>query len=1367
MINVKFDSNHLENLSSVKKALLQKRLRHKELGATLDLLILKRPKQTPPVLSSMQQRLWYLDQLEPDTAVYNIPSAFRLSGSLNIDALQKSINEIVNRHDILRTSYLLDDENIVQVVAPSSSVKIPVVNIEGQNQKRQQLNLEDRLHEEARRPFNLSKGPIFRAVVYRLSGIEHILFFVVHHIAFDGWSFRIFLSELSEVYTASIENRPASLPDLSIQYADFAFWHQQWLQRGAIRKQMDYWLAKLGGELPILNMPADFPRPPHQSLNGSIERMHIEHELIEQLTAVGRLENATLYMVLLAAFTVLLHRYTGQRDLLLGTPIANRNHKQTEGIIGLLANTLVLRTTIEDRPSFQRLLQTVRDACLEAFAHPDAPFERLVEELNPERDLSITPVFQVMFSFQTVEGLPDSMSGIAITPVDVTLSVARTDLSLWITQRKKGLDLGLEYCTHLFRRDTVVRLLANYKILLESIAAIPDVNIDRLQMVSQDEKLMIEREFNATNGKYPEDKCLHEVIESQCNRSPGDRAVIFGETEISYQELDERSNRLAHFLRGEGVGPDVVVGICLERGIEMVIGVLAILKSGGAYLPLDPGYPPARLIYMVEDSKAPVVITQSSLKHLLPVHEEVKTICIDDDKEIIARHRDTMPENVNRPDNLAYVIYTSGSTGKPKGVQVPHGAVVNFLFSMCREPGMEKKDVLLAVTTLSFDLHVLEIYMPLIVGATVVVADRETASDGNLLLNLLHQSQATIMQATPSTWRLLLAAGWPGSKDLKILCGGESLPKDLLQELLPRSHGVWNMYGPTETTVWSSCYHLTNADQPILIGRPIANTRIYVLDRLMQHCPIGVPGELYIGGHGVSRGYLNRPELTEKQFIPNPFRSDQGARLYKTGDLARFRPDGNLEYLGRIDTQVKVRGFRIELTEIESVLSGHPSVGKCVVTVHEDSPGDARLFAYIVRKGGTRVDVTSIKSHLRIKLPDYMVPQNFIELEQLPLTPAGKVDRKNLPAIDLSNVAKTKSYVAPRDPLEIQLTELWEKILGTNPISVTDNFFDLGGHSLLGVRLFSGIEKMIGEKLPLALLYHAPTIEQLSKSLKEKNWSEAWSTLVPIQPQGSKPPLFLVHGAAGNVLLYRQLAFYLGADQPIYAFQAKGLDGKEPVHTSIEAMAKEYIQEQKKLQSQGPYYLGGYCMGGTIAYEMARQLSEAGHSVRMVAMFDTFNGWEKPRWPRKIYHHYQRIAFHFLNYLMIGSQDRKLFISEKIQESKRRTANWFSVNISRLLYRTRLRKDKPLVLMENINDKAVIEYVAAQYPGTIDLFRSKSAYAGYKDAYLGWDNNIVKKIELHHLNVYPGGALSQPFIKELASKLKECINLRQDPTNTE
>lgn len=1077
------DTKHLESLSSSKKALLEKRLRGLKLGATDRKSIAKRPDSAPRILSSMQQRLWYLDQLEPNTAVYNIPSAFKLSGDLEVKVLELSINEIIKRHEILRTRYRLEDENIVQVIDPVSPVALPIHDLPGGTKEKQLDSLNRQLHDEARRPFNLSEGPLFRIILYRLSDSEHVLFFMVHHIAFDGWSFRVLLTELTEIYEATIENRSISLPELSIQYADYAHWHQQQLSGDSIKNQMDYWLENLSGELPILNMPADFPRPAEQSVKGSIETMHIEPSTVNRLVAVGQKENATLFMVLLAAFKILLFRYTLQKDLLVGTPIANRTNAQTENMIGFFANTLVLRSKLDDRMSFWQLLLDIRETCLNAFSHPDAPFERLVEELNPERDMSITPVFQVMFAFQTNEGHPASMSGITIRPIDVPISVARTDLSLWIDQNESGLNIGLEYCTDLFSRDTITRLLDNFKILLEGVASTPDKNIAELPLLSENEKIILERELNATDAVYPADMCLHEVIESQCNKDPERKAVLFGEEAISYQELNERSNQLANFLRSEGIGPDIFVGICLDRSIEMVIGVLGVLKSGGAYLPLDPDYPTDRLQYMVEDSGAPVVITQSSLKQLLPFPDNVRMICIDDDKQIIDQYSRKTPESVNRPDNLAYIIYTSGSTGKPKGVQVPHRAVVNFLFSMSREPGMKHTDLLLAVTTLSFDIHVLEIFLPLIVGAQVVIADRETTSDGNLLLNLLNQSQATIMQATPSTWRLLLAAGWTGSPNLKILCGGEAFPKDLLIELLPRVESVWNMYGPTETTVWSSCCKLTDAEKPILIGRPIANTQIYILDKLMQPVPVGVPGELHIGGDGVTRGYLNRPELTEKQFVADPFHPVQGARIYKTGDLARFRSDGNLEYLSRIDTQVKVRGFRIELGEIESVLSDHPSVDKCVTAVREDSPGDVRLVGYIVAKHKNGLDVTSLRNHLRIKLPDYMVPQHFVDLEALPLTPAGKVDRKNLPAPETNRSNLEPAYVAPNSDFERAISAIWQDVLKIEKIGINDNFFDLGGHSLRLAQVHNKLRKELSADIKMLELFRYPTISSLADYL--------------------------------------------------------------------------------------------------------------------------------------------------------------------------------------------------------------------------------------------------------------------------------------------
>ncbi|MEE9118017.1 MAG: amino acid adenylation domain-containing protein, partial [Calditrichia bacterium] len=830
---------------------------------------------------------------------------------------------------------------------------------------------------------------------------------------------------------------------------------------------------------------------------------------------------------------------------------------------------------------------------------------------------------------------------------------------------------------------------------------------------------------------------------------------------LSYAELNTRSDRLAAYLVTEGVKVGDFVGICMKRSVDMLIGMFGILKSGAAYLPLDPAYPQDRLKFMIEDAAVQRIVTEKRieeefLRELLPSDA---LICYDQMDDVFQQQDCSVLEAVKTdPEHNAYVIYTSGSTGKPKGVQVPHRAVINFLTSMAERPGMTDEDVLLAVTTLSFDIAVLELYLPLFVGAKTVIASQEMAADGKRLLEAIERYGITMMQATPATWRILLAENWKDDHKLKVLCGGEPFPNDLQEDILARASSVWNMYGPTETTVWSTCCQIVNAEAAIHIGKPIGNTQTYVLTESMQIAPIGVIGELYIGGDGVTHGYLNRPELTADRFVKNPFSNNGSGHFYGTGDLARMLPDGNIECLGRIDNQIKLRGFRIELGELESVLSNHPSVDKCVAAVREDQPGDARLVGYVVPKTGMEIRASDLKNHLRTKLPDYMVPQHFVELEELPLTPAGKVDRKHLPAPDQTSSHKTNGFVAPRDTLEVQLATLWKKTIGVESIGVTDNFFDIGGHSLLAVRLFSHIERMIGAKLPLALLYQAPTVEQLSAILKEKNWHTAWSTLVPIHPGGSKLPLFLIHGAGGNVLLYRQLVKHLGSDQPVYGLQAKGLDGNEPFHTRLEDMAAEYISEIQKLQPDGPYYLGGYCMGGTIAYEIARQLDKKGCQIALVAMFDTYNGWKKENLLRRIRHRYQRVLFHILNYSMIDRTARKAFVNEKVQESKRRILLWFAVKVSRILYKIKLRNKKPLVIMDHINDQAVIDYVAKPYSGKIDVFRTTSAYAGYEDEHSGWADGLTGSVEVHQLKVYPAGTLNEPFVSELASKLRVCLD---------
>ena len=1015
-------------------------------------------------LSFAQQRLWYLDQLVPNTPVYNLPEAFRLTGRLDIGALKRSLNEIARRHEALRTTFGMNEDMPVQIIASSFEMDLPLVDLMDRPAAEREVALAPFLETESGRPFDLAEGPLVRAILVKLTDEEHVLFFMPHHCVFDGWSFGIFQRELIGLYEAFVAGKPSPLAELAIQYADFAAWQRQWLQGAQLERQLSYWQEQLGGELPVLEMPTDHPRPAMQSLRGSREVFIIPKQLVESLKALGRSEGSTLFMVLLAAFKTLLYRYTRQKDIIVGTPVAGRMRPETEDLIGFFVNTLVLRTSLHGAPSFRELLRRVRGVCLGAYDHQDMPFERLVEELQPERDLSRTPLYQALLGFGA--GMMDrdaKMAGVSWSREKISTSVAQTDLNLWIMQRDDGLSAELEYCTDLFDSATIVRLLKHLQVLLEGIVADADLSIAELPLLTKPE-LQQQAEWNATETDYPQDAGLHQLFEAQVERAPDAVAVVFEGTQLTYRQLNQRANQLAHYLQTLGVGPDVLVGIFMERSAEMLVGLFGILKAGGAYVPLDPDYPRERLAYMMEDAQVQVLVTQQSLKAELP-ENTARVVCLDTDWGGISQESEENPVSETKSDNVAYVIYTSGSTGKPKGIQVPHEAVVNFLTSMSREPGLTENDVLLAVTTLSFDIHVLEVYLPLILGAKAIVVSREVASDGAQLLEALTNSDVTVMQGTPSTWRLLLAAGWKGSEKLKVLCGGEAFPRDLASELVQRAGSVWNMYGPTETTVWSTCYQLTDADGQILIGRPIANTTVYILDSHMQPVPVGVPGELYIGGAGVTRGYLNRPDLTEKQFEPDPFSDNGNARLYKTGDLARYHPDGNLEYLNRIDNQVKVRGFRIELGEIEAVLTEPEAVKQGVVVVREFRPGDTRLVAYIVGESGKSVTATELRKHLRTKLPEYMIPQHFVELDALPLTPAGKIDRKGLAAAFKIGPAIEDEYIAPRNETEQLLASIWQEVLGLDRVSVHDNFFEIGGHSILSMQVIARIKKETGLQL--------------------------------------------------------------------------------------------------------------------------------------------------------------------------------------------------------------------------------------------------------------------------------------------------------------
>ena len=898
-------------------------------------------------LSFAQQRLWLLDQLQPRQGIYNIPAAVRLKGILNIAALQNGLNEIIRRHESLRTRFVSVNGQPSHVIAPTLSLTLFVVDIDGLPESAKEDEVSNLSIIEGQQPFILTQGPLLRVRLIRLREDEHVLLVTMHHIISDGWSLGVFVRELTALYEAISKAKSSSLAELPIQYADFAYWQRRWLEGEVLESQLSYWKQQLDNELLTLELPSDRPRPAVQTFRGAKKTLKLSAALTEQLNALNRKEGVTLFMTLLAAFKTLLYRYTGQNEIVVGTPIAGRSRGETQDLIGLFVNTLVMRSSLSGELSFRELLWQVREVALGAYAHQDLPFERLVEELQPRRDLTRQALFQVMFILQNAPYADVQLPDLSVSSIPVDNKTAKFDLLLSMVERAEGLTGTLEYSTDLFDEITIDRMLGHLQTLLWSIVGDGQQRLSDLQILSKQEREQLVTEWNQTKVEYPADKCIHELIESQVERTPEAVAVIFEGGQLTYRELNSKANQLARYLRRLGVGPDVMVGICIERSAEMLVGLLGILKAGGAYVPLDPTYPKHRLAFILEDAQAPLLLTEAALVARLDSHP-MKTVCLDADWPIIAQECADNQLSPATSDNLAYVIYTSGSTGKPKGVQIPHRAVVNFLNSMRQEPGLTQQDTLIAVTTLSFDIAGLELFLPIIVGGCVLIVSREMASDGVELSKQIDKYGATVMQATPATWRLLLEAGWQGRDYLKILCGGEALPKELAGELSTRSAALWNMYGPTETTIWSAVYKVERENPRALIGRPIANTVIYLLDPNLQLVPVGVSGELYISGDGLARGYFNRPDLTAEKFIPNPFGDLAQTRLYKTGDRARFLPDGNIEFLDRIDNQVKLRGFRIEPGEIEAVLRQHGGVKEAVVAASEDASGEKLLAAYIL-----------------------------------------------------------------------------------------------------------------------------------------------------------------------------------------------------------------------------------------------------------------------------------------------------------------------------------------------------------------------------------------------------------------------------------
>jgi len=1053
----------------------------------------KRPDARTAPQSLMQRRLWYLDQLAGGDISYNAPAAFRIHGVLDVAALERTLAEISRRHESLRTS--LDEVGGVPLQRIHDDVRLTLEREElpGIPEGERSKAVAPHLQREADFEFDLRKAPLARAKLFTFAPDDNVLFFMPHHVIWDGWSFDLLLAELSAIYGAFAEGKPSPLPEPEVQYGDFAQWHNGWLTGPELERQAEYWVKTLKPPLPVLEVPGDRPRPTRMSGEGSFEPLFFTRAETEPILRAARRLDATPYMVLLATFEAMLHRYTGIEDLLIGTPVRGRSQPQVEKLLGFFVNTLVLRTTVTADLRFDELVARVKKNVVDSFAYPDMPFELLVERLKLPRDASRTPVYQAMFSFQEATGRDPHLGKLDVTQLHVMAQGAMTDLVLWWLSKKEGLVGGLSYNSDILEASTARRMLLHFKQLLLSVAQDPTQRIADLPLVSKEELDAMQGWNEAARVALPQRKLVHEQVLHQAAATPDAVAVSHGDARLTYRQLAGRAHAIASALRAQGVRPGDRVGLCVERSADMVAAMLGVLETGAAYVPLDPAYPEDRIAFMVDDAKLKAVVTEKRVLDSLELPHGAPRVLLDE----VAREAEPPAVGPVDPETPAYVIYTSGSTGKPKGVMVPHRAVTNFLQSMTKQPGLTASDTLLAVTTLSFDIAVLELWLPLTVGARVAVASREDSGEADRLIALMEREKPTVLQATPVTWRMLLDGGWKGDRALKALVGGEALPIDLARRLVEQVGQLWNMYGPTETTVWSTLERVTAPVDRVLIGRPLDNTSLYVLDANGKPVPLGVPGELYIGGEGVTSGYLFRPELTAERFVHDPFAGKPGAVMYRTGDLARFMTDGRVECLGRNDGQVKVRGHRIEVGEIEARLCDHPNVREACVVARDDARGEKRLVAYVVPKSASEpLGTLELRKHARKSLPDYMVPNLFEELPELPRTPNGKVDRKALPAP--SSEAQSDTYLAPRSAPEQLVAEVWALVLGVPRAGLADNFFDLGGHSLLAFKAISELERRTGKRVsPRTLMLG--TLEQVAKELPAV-------TATPRGPQPEAPP---------------------------------------------------------------------------------------------------------------------------------------------------------------------------------------------------------------------------------------------------------------------
>jgi amino acid adenylation domain-containing protein len=1293
------------------------------------------------------------------SCAYNDSASLLLTGNFDKDAMYRALQALSDRHESLRTVFTADGKNFVVYDNPPVNIDYHDLSLQSEAQNR--LFIQNYARQNAITPLDMVNGPLFKPSILKLNNNEHYLTFIAHHIICDGWSIGIMMQDMSKLYTAFATGERPDLPPAP-RYSDYAIEQTEAGESEESRQTEQYWIDQFNGSSHLLNVPTDNPRPAMRTYKSKRADFTLDAALVAEVKQMARKAGTSFVTTLMAAFEVFLQQITGHEEIILGLPAAGQSATGNYGLVGHCVNLLALRSYPKGELSFVEYLKQRKTEVLDAYDHQNYTFGSLLKKLNIPRDASRLPLVPVVFNIDIGMDEGVHFHGLKHSYITTGREYENFEIFLNITDHKDALVLEWSYNTQIFEAATISRMMDEYAHLLKQVVKSPDMLIGKLPLMRKDELMAQLNTWNNTRVPYPKEKSLHQVISEMAAKNPGSIALKFNNETYTYRQLNERANQLAAVLIADGVKVGDKIAVSLDRAAELVVSLLAVMKAGGVYVPLDPIFPINRINYMLADSQAVKLIT--TIKYSGQYESNAQEILLHEIWPTLDDMPTADPEVPVTGRDLLYILYTSGSTGQPKGVQIAHHNAVNFLYSMQKEPGMTAADKLLAVTTISFDIAGLELFLPLITGAQIVLADAATAKDGMALLEIIRKEKISVMQATPYTWRILLEAGWETEK-IKVICGGEALPMDLATRILDRASSLWNVYGPTETTIWSTIKQITTEDKTISIGRPIDNTFIYILDKFQNPLAPGAAGEIYIGGEGVAKGYHDQPILNYEKFVDDPFTGEPGAMMYRTGDLGMYLNDGNLMYISRIDAQVKIRGYRIETGEIEFHMAKDPDLKQAVVIARPDSNGVDRLVAYVVFKDdfvckSFNECVSYWRNDLRGAVPDYMIPDSFIQVDAMPLTPNGKVDKKALAALGAIPAERQDLYIAPRTNVEKMVADIWKEHLNIEKVGVYDNFFELGGHSLIAVKVMAQIEKETGNRLPLAILFENSTVEKLALILGMDGRSITWDSLVPIKPKGTKMPIYIVHGAGLNVLLFNTLANNMDADQPVYGMQAKGLNGVDEPLNRMEDIAAHYISAIRAQNPDGPFALAGFSFGGIIAWEMARQLEALNLEVRMLAMFDTY-AYRTPYYDTWLVNKVKR-GMYF---------GRRLWYSLTFQEGFTKTVQHRTKAVSRiatrLLWKLKYGEQQEQQVgffgysnkIDEMNDVAQQHYKIEPYNISVELFRAEVRSFYLDDfEFMGWKPYALKGVNIHKIPGEHNTIFKSPNDKEFARILQECLN---------